>query len=159
ALQVFESWAGELGPRDFNEFSLPYLRRIAAAVKQVYPDVPITVFAKGAHYAIEELAAETLYDVISLDWTLDPEKARAGVDRVLAAKGIARKVVLQGNLDPTVLFAEPQVIRERTQEMCQKFGKTGHIANLGHGMMPTHDPDHLRAFLEAVHESSSALRN
>ncbi|KAJ1942835.1 hypothetical protein EC988_006388, partial [Linderina pennispora] len=105
------------------------------------------------------LAAETLFDVISLDWTVEPETARERVRRGLERSGGGRSVVLQGNLDPTVLFAEPEVIRERTREMCRKFGPAGHIANLGHGMMPTHDPNHLQVFLEAVHESSQALRN
>ncbi|KAJ2725511.1 Uroporphyrinogen decarboxylase in heme biosynthesis [Coemansia sp. Benny D115] len=159
ALQVFESWAGELGPRDFAEFSLPYLARIAAHVKTHCPGVPMTVFAKGAHYALEQLATETLYDVISIDWTLDPADARRRVDGAVRAKGLAsRTVVLQGNLDPTVLFGDSAAIRERTGEMCRAFGPHGHIANLGHGMMPSHDPEHLRVFLEAVHESSSALR-
>ncbi|KAJ2002051.1 Uroporphyrinogen decarboxylase in heme biosynthesis [Coemansia thaxteri] len=158
ALQVFESWAGELGPRDFAEFSLPYLARIAARVKEAYPGVPITVFAKGAHYALELLATETVYDVISLDWTVDPRTARARVEAALRSKSVARSVVLQGNLDPTVLFADEQTIRDRTAEMCRAFGPTAHIANLGHGMMPAHDPEHLRVFLEAVHQSSAELR-
>ncbi|KAJ2311380.1 Uroporphyrinogen decarboxylase in heme biosynthesis [Coemansia sp. RSA 2704] len=152
ALQLFESWAGELGPRDFAEFSLPYLARIASHVKRQCPDVPLTVFAKGAHYALEQLAAQTVFDVISLDWTVDPEQARARVDRAAAAAG-RRPVVLQGNLDPTLLFGSPEVIRQRTTEMCQAFG-SAHIANLGHGMMPSHDPERLRVFLETVHAAS-----
>lgn len=148
ALQVFESWAGELGPQDFAEFSLPYLAQIARTVKQAYPDAPITVFAKGAHYALAQLVESTLYDVISLDWTIDPQTA---CERT---SGGGRKVVLQGNLDPTVLFAEPEVIRQRTRRMVEGFGSAGYIANLGHGMMPTHDPDRLRVFLESVHQFS-----
>ncbi|KAJ2787465.1 Uroporphyrinogen decarboxylase in heme biosynthesis [Coemansia interrupta] len=151
AVQVFESWAGELGPQDFAAFSLPYLARIAAHVKAKYPDVPMTVFAKGAHYALEQLAADTLYDVISLDWTVDPAVARSRVDAAVQGR---RTVVLQGNLDPTVLFGDEQTIRERTREMCRAFGTQNHIANLGHGMMPSHDPELLRVFLESVHEAS-----
>ncbi|KAJ1877399.1 Uroporphyrinogen decarboxylase in heme biosynthesis [Coemansia sp. RSA 486] len=159
AVQVFESWAGELGPRDFAEFSLPYLARIASRVKSQHPDVPMTVFAKGAHYALEQLATETMYDVISLDWTIDPVSARQRIDSALEAKGQSgRSVVLQGNLDPTVLFGDEDTIRSRTKTMCQEFGAKGHIANLGHGMMPSHDPELLRVFLESVHESSKALR-
>ncbi|KAI8324840.1 uroporphyrinogen decarboxylase [Martensiomyces pterosporus] len=159
ALQVFESWAGELGPHDFREFSLPYLARIAATVNAQCPNVPITVFAKGAHYAIESLATETVYDVISLDWTVDPAEARTRATKALEEKNMRdRKVVLQGNLDPTALFADPETIRERTRAMCQAFGASNHIANLGHGMMPAHDPEHLKAFLEEVHEASRQLR-
>ncbi|KAJ2345019.1 Uroporphyrinogen decarboxylase in heme biosynthesis [Coemansia sp. RSA 2618] len=158
AVQVFESWAGELGPRDFAEFSLPYLARIARRVKREFPDVPMTVFAKGAHYALEQLAVATAYDVISLDWTVDPAAARARVDRAVADAGLRKTVVLQGNLDPTVLFGGPDAIRQRTAEMCGAFGGAAHIANLGHGMMPSHDPEHLRVFLETVHSASRALR-
>ncbi|KAJ2764012.1 Uroporphyrinogen decarboxylase in heme biosynthesis [Coemansia nantahalensis] len=158
ALQVFESWAGELSPRDFAEFSLPYLRQIAAHVKQRCPDVPLTVFAKGAHYALEQLATETAFDVISIDWTIDPAAARIRVDRALRSAGSARRVVLQGNLDPTLLFADEDTLRRRTAEMCASFGATGHIANLGHGMMPAHDPERLRVFLQTVHSASRALR-
>ncbi|KAI9481989.1 uroporphyrinogen decarboxylase [Coemansia mojavensis] len=150
ALQLFESWAGELGPADFAQFSLPYLSRIAAFVKQKAPHVPLTVFAKGAHYALEQLALSP-FDVISLDWTIDPREARRRVDEACA--GLSKKVVLQGNLDPTLLFGSPDVIRKRTEEMCRAFG-SAHIANLGHGMMPTHDPEHLRVFLESVHAAS-----
>ncbi|KAJ2783216.1 Uroporphyrinogen decarboxylase in heme biosynthesis [Coemansia javaensis] len=158
ALQVFESWAGELGPREFAEFSLPYLAHIAAHVKQRCPGVPLTVFARGAHYALEQLAAETVFDVISLDWTIAPADARARVDRALRAAGSDRRVVLQGNLDPTLLFADEATVRRRTAEMCAAFGAAPHIANLGHGMMPGHDPERLRVFLETVHQASRALR-
>ncbi|KAJ2413964.1 Uroporphyrinogen decarboxylase in heme biosynthesis [Coemansia sp. IMI 209128] len=161
ALQVFESWAGELSPQDFAEFSLPYLALIAERVKAVYPEVPMTVFAKGAHYALELLATETLYDVVSLDWTVDPRIARARVDAAVAAARPGagpRSVVLQGNLDPTILLGDEETIRERTAVMCRSFGHSGHIANLGHGMMPSHDPERLRVFLETVHSSSAELR-
>ncbi|KAJ1736242.1 Uroporphyrinogen decarboxylase in heme biosynthesis [Coemansia biformis] len=158
ALQVFESWAGELSPRDFSEFSLPYLAQIAAHVKQRCPDVPLTVFAKGAHYALEQLATETAFDVISIDWTVNPAEARARVDRALRGAPGRRRVVLQGNLDPTLLFADEDTLRRRTAEMCTAFGGGPHIANLGHGMMPSHDPERLRVFLETVHKASRALR-
>ncbi|KAJ1919342.1 Uroporphyrinogen decarboxylase in heme biosynthesis [Mycoemilia scoparia] len=160
-LQVFDSWAGELGPQDFSTFALPYLKKIAEELKAHCPDVPLTVFAKGAHYALEELAVLP-FDVISLDWTIDPvearkrvQKAREGVE--YNAAGRRRPVVLQGNLDPTILFADPEIIRLRTKEMIEKFGSTGHIANLGHGMMPDHDPEHLRVFLESVKDESTKL--
>ncbi|KAJ2810524.1 hypothetical protein FBU31_007972, partial [Coemansia sp. 'formosensis'] len=112
----------------------------------------------GAHYALELLATETCFDVISLDWTIDPAAARERVDKAMAAQAVPRSVVLQGNLDPTILLGDEQTIRERTAEMCQSFGPARHIANLGHGMLPSHDPERLRVFLEAVHESSAQLR-
>ncbi len=147
-LQVFDSWAGLLGPRTFRTMALPYLKQIAARVKTAHPEVPLVVFAKGAHYALDELV-ETDYDVISLDWTMDPEEAR---------EIVGDRVVLQGNLDPCALYAEPAAIRREVQHMLARFGPQRHIANLGHGMHPDHDPDHARAFIEAVQEYSAAAQ-
>ncbi|NBC16296.1 MAG: uroporphyrinogen decarboxylase [Bacteroidetes bacterium] len=146
-VQVFDSWAGLLGPATFETFALPYLRQIAEKVERAHPDVPCIVFAKGAPYALPALA-DTAYDVISLDWTMDPREA-------LRATG-GRKA-LQGNLDPAALYAPPDAIRQEVRRMLQAFGPRGHIGNLGHGMHPDHDPEHARAFIEAVHEESAAM--
>jgi uroporphyrinogen decarboxylase len=144
AVQVFDSWAGMLGHREFEEFARPAMRRIVRAVKARHPDVPVIGFAKGAPLALPGLAADG-FDVLGLDWSMDPEWAR----------GITgESVALQGNLDPAALFAPPSVIRDRVEEMLKSFGPIGHIANLGHGMQPDHDPDHARAFIDAVHEIS-----
>ncbi|MDX1531318.1 MAG: uroporphyrinogen decarboxylase [Rhodothermales bacterium] len=152
ALQVFDSWAGELGPETFRLFAFPYLHQIGRRLKQRHPDVPLVVFARGAHYALDTLAL-TDYDVIGLDWTVRPGEAR----RVVGARA-----ALQGNLDPTALFAEPARIRELVGEMLEGFaagerGLTGTIANLGHGMMPGHDPEHAGAFVAAVQELSASM--
>ena len=143
-IQVFDSWAGLLSPAAFNEFALPYLNQVAEGLQKAHPDIPKTVFAKGAYYALEDLA-DSAYDVVGLDWTMDPKAAR---------KRVAGKVVLQGNLDPCMLFAEPATIREEVKRMVGDFGPGGYIANLGHGMLPSHDPEHARVFIEAVHEFS-----
>lgn len=143
-IQVFDSWAGLLSPAAFNEFSLPYLNQIADALKQARPDVPKTVFAKGAYYALEDLA-DSAYDVIGLDWTMDPREAR----RRVGGK------TLQGNMDPCMLFASPESIRAEVQRMIEAFGPGGFIANLGHGMLPSHDPEKAGVFIDAVHEFSS----
>ncbi len=148
ALQVFDSWAGLLGPDDFHAFSLPYLRRIAAALNASCPEVPVIVFARGAHYALRDLA-DAGFRVIGLDWTMDP---------ALAREQVGSDVTLQGNLDPSVLYAAPDVIRRRVRRMLEAFGDGPLIANLGHGMHPDHHPDHARAFVDAVHEESEALR-
>ena len=133
---------------------MPYLSRIATEVKQKLKqldiaDVPMTVFAKDAHYAIEDLA-NTDYNVIGLDWTIDPHKAK------LAVKG--KKKALQGNLDPAALYGNEESIRKNAVEMVSKFGSKDYIANLGHGMYPDMDPEHLKAFVNAVHESSENLK-
>lgn len=147
-LQVFDSWASLLGPETFRQFGLPYLEEIATRVQEAHPDVPTVVFAKGAHYALDELA-DTDYDVISLDWTIDPEHARTVV---------GERATLQGNLDPCALYGPPASIRRNVQDMLAGFGPHRHIANLGHGMLPTHDPEHARAFIESVQEVSKQMR-
>ena len=147
-VQVFDSWAGLLGPRTFRTFAQPYLAQIAERVAEAHPEVPKVVFAKGAHYATEALA-ETPYEVISLDWTMDPAATR---------EAAAGRAALQGNLDPCALYAAPEAIRRQVQDMLAAFGPHGHIANLGHGMHPDHDPEHARAFIDAVHELSEVQR-
>lgn len=147
AVQVFDSWAGLLGPIEFESFILPNLRDISRRVKEAYPDVPIIVFGRGAHYAPSMLGT-TDFDVISLDWLMDPR----------AVRPLVGGKVLQGNLDPAVLFADPEVIRREVRRMLVEFGSTHHVANLGHGMHPDHDPEHARVFVDAVHEISEELR-
>ncbi len=143
-VQVFDSWAGLLGPEVFRTFALPSLKRIAAALKETHPQAPAIVFAKGAPHAPDALA-ETDYDVIGLDWTIDPQEAR---------RIVGGRAAVQGNLDPCALYAPPEAIRRQVKAMLEDFGPTGHIANLGHGMHPDHDPEHARVFVEAVHEFS-----
>lgn len=145
ALQVFDSWAGELSPYQFAEFALPYLTDIAERVRARHPDLPLIVFARGAHYALDALAA-TPYDVIGLDWTVLPQAARAIV---------GDRAALQGNLDPGALYGPPATIRAHVERMIEGFGTEGYIANLGHGMQPDHDPEHAGVFVEAVQEMSS----
>ncbi len=144
-IQLFDSWAGLLGPDVFRSFELSVLRRIATALKAAHPDVPLTIFARGAHYALEDLA-DSDYDVISVDWTVDPAEARART---------GNRVTLQGNLDPAVLFASEEVIRREVHRMVEGFGTQRYIANLGHGIMPDHDPVRAAAFVDAVHSISA----
>ncbi|ANB15084.1 uroporphyrinogen decarboxylase HEM12 [Sugiyamaella lignohabitans] len=150
-LQVFESWAGELGPTEFREFSLPYLKDIANRVpKRIrelgHEPVPMTVFAKGAWYALDELA-DSGYDVVSLDWLYDPK------DAVKVANG---RVTLQGNLDPGVIYGSKETITRKVNEMIGGFGKQKYIINFGHGTQPFMDPENVRWFLEECHRVGSA---
>jgi len=146
-LQVFESSAEHLGPELFKCYALPYIKQISLCVKSQIKakgldDIPMTVFAKGAHYALQELA-ESGYDVVGLDWTIDPEEAR---------QKVGSSVTLQGNLDPCALYASEAELRQRTKEMLKKFGKKRYIANLGHGIYPDMKPDHVATLISAVHE-------
>lgn len=149
AVQVFDSWAGLVGPAEYHDFMIPNLQRVAQEVSARRPDVPTIVFARGAHHALDALA-DSAFDVIGLDWTIHPPAARALV---------GPRAVLQGNLDPAVLYASPDVIRREVRRMLTEFGPSGHIANLGHGMHPDHDPEHARVFIESVHEISEELRH
>ncbi|OLY85064.1 Uroporphyrinogen decarboxylase [Smittium mucronatum] len=152
-LQLFDSWAGELSPADYLVFSYPYLKRIAEEVNLAYPSIPLLVFPKGVHQSIIELyATDTKYSAISLDWTTDPRLVISSISEKM--ERIGKPLILQGNLDPTLLFADVDVIDKRTEDMCHSFSGANHIANLGHGMMPDHDPEHLKAFLQAVHKHS-----
>lgn len=152
---MFDSWAGELAPHDFRAHSLPYIKQIAARVKEQLagrdlPSVPMTIFAKGAWFALEDLT-DIGYEVVSLDWTIDPEYAR---------KVTKDKVVLQGNMDPSVLYGGFDAIRETATNMVKRFGKDSkHIANLGHGILPTVDPEALRVYLETVQKVSAGIRS
>jgi uroporphyrinogen decarboxylase len=141
AVQLFDSWASALGPRDFREFALPYLAEAVRIARGA--GAPVIAFAPGAGWALEEIAGATGADVIGVDWQTDAAEAR---------RRLGGRAALQGNLDPCWLYAPPATIRERTREMLAAFGGQGHIANLGHGINPDVPVAHARAFVDAVKE-------
>ena len=154
-VQVFDSWAGELAPHHFEEFSLPSLQRIASGVRaklaaENIPAVPMTLFPKGANSALASLAEKAGYDVIGIDWCIDPVDARTAV---------GDKIALQGNMDPMVLYGGREAIEREAKRVCERFkgGKApkGWICNLGHGITPGVDPEDLRWFFECVHKYSA----
>lgn len=151
-LQVFDSWAGELSPHDFALFSQPTLTQISTGVRQKLaaaqiPAPPMTLFAKGANYALGSLAESAGYDVLGLDWAIEPSEAR---------KLVGGKVALQGNMDPSLLYGGRDAIEAAVKRMCESFGTGGGwIANLGHGITPAVDPEDLRWFFECVHKYST----
>lgn len=138
-VQIFDSWGGLLSPRDFEEFSLRYIRQIVSALKD---EVPVIVFAKGAWFALEEMAA-TGANGLGVDWCITPERAR---------KFAGDHVTLQGNFDPAKLFLPIPEIKKQVKEMIDAFGVERYIVNLGHGILPTVPVDHARAFVDAVKE-------
>ena len=142
-VQVFDSWAGILPPDHYREFSTRYIREICEAL----PEVPVTVFAKGAYFALPDFAALPCR-TIGLDWQEDPRAVRA----------VVGDKTLQGNLDPCALYGTPAQVRQATRAMLARFGPQRHIANLGHGVYPDTDPDNVRVFIEAVKESSTEMR-
>ncbi|MEX1000921.1 MAG: uroporphyrinogen decarboxylase [Crocinitomicaceae bacterium] len=137
-VQVFDSWSGILGPEEYLEFGMKYVREICEAIQEV----PVTVFAKGAYYARKELAALDC-QTIGLDWTMDINESRSL---------IGTNKTLQGNLDPCVLYADFKTIEMKTKNMLNSFGNQRHIANLGHGVYPDTDPEKVRCFIETVKE-------
>lgn len=172
-LQVFDSWAGELSPHQFRTFSLPYLKSIQTTVRERLACtsntcvVPMICFAKGAlGHSLPEIARAG-YDVVALDWTVEPCVARRVVDMAVPppsankkeASEVNHRIALQGNMDPSILYATKEAINGEVERMIRArrggFGGSGaYIANLGHGITPGVDPEHLRAYLEAVHRVS-----
>ncbi len=135
-VQIFDSWAGILTPAHYEIFSLPYIKQICDAVQTA----PKTVFAKGAFFSRKNLATLDC-QVLGLDWNMDIAESR---------EMIGKEKTLQGNLDPCALYGAFADIKNETEKMLRAFGKTRHIANLGHGVYPDTDPDKVRCFIDTV---------
>jgi uroporphyrinogen decarboxylase len=140
-LQIFDSWGGLLSPSDFQTWSLPYLKQITQALKD---ETRVILFAKGAWHSLSAMA-ETGAHALGIDWCIDPKMARE-----LSGDNI----VLQGNFDPAKLLAPVNEIRAEVKKMLKDFGRSNHIANLGHGILPNVPVDHAKAFVDAVKEFS-----
>lgn len=138
-VQIFDSWGGLWSPQDFETFSLQYIRRIVAALKD---ECPTIIFAKGAWFALEEMAATGAHG-LGIDWCIKPSLAR---------QFAGNNITLQGNFDPAKLLGPIAEIKKSTRAMIDAFGTTRYIANLGHGILPNVPVDHARAFVETVKE-------
>ncbi|MEJ2383363.1 MAG: uroporphyrinogen decarboxylase [Xanthomonadales bacterium] len=150
AVQIFDTWGGALSFDAYREFSLDYMQRIVEGLTRENEGrpVPVILFSKGCNTQLEALAGSGC-DALGVDWTVTLAEAR---------QRVGRRVALQGNLDPSILLAEPSVIRREVQRTLESFGPgEGHVFNLGHGITPDVDPDHLAALLDAVQEFSPAL--
>lgn len=137
-LQLFDSWAGILSPEQYNQFSLKYISQICDAIHEV----PITVFAKDAHFARRDMGKLNC-NTIGLDWTMDIAESRAmiGPDKTL-----------QGNMDPCLLYADYETIKKETIKMLKAFGPNKHIANLGHGLYPDLEKDKVKCYVDTIKE-------
>jgi uroporphyrinogen decarboxylase len=142
AIQVFDSWAGILGPREYREFGLPYAQQVLAGIADL--DVPRIYFAlNNAH--LLDVIAECDADVLGMDWRVPLNEAN---------RRLGGKFALQGNLDPTTLMADPEFIRTRAREVVESGRSApGHVFNLGHGILPDTPPEHALALVEAVHDA------
>lgn len=136
-IQVFDSWGGMLSPKDYQEFSYPYITQIVDAL---YEHVPVVVFAKGCWYALDEMSQSNA-SALGVDWTIRPSVAR---------EMTKNRITLQGNFDPSRLLSPPETIQKMVKEMIDEFGTTKYIANLGHGILPNIPVENARAFIEAV---------
>jgi uroporphyrinogen decarboxylase len=147
ALMVFDTWGGVLTPRDYQEFSLRYMTQIVAALTREADgrQIPVILFTKGGGQWLG-LMADSGCDALGVDWTLDLSDAR---------RLVKDRVALQGNLDPSILYASPERIREEVARVISSYGEgSGHVFNLGHGIHPEVDPEHAGALVEAVHALS-----
>jgi uroporphyrinogen decarboxylase len=147
AVMIFDTWGGALTPADYREFSLRYMQQIVAGLTREADGrrVPVILFTKGGGQWLADMA-NTGCDALGVDWTTDLADARLAV---------RDRVALQGNLDPSVLYAPPAQIREQVGRVLASFGNGhGHVFNLGHGIHPEVPPEHALAMVEAVHELS-----
>jgi uroporphyrinogen decarboxylase len=149
ALMIFDTWGSVLSPRLYREFSLGYMQRIVDGLQREAGGhrIPVVLFTKGAGPRLAQMV-DTGCDALGVDWTTDMGEAR---------RLTGDRVALQGNLDPSVLLASPEVIRQEVAAVLESYGPGhGHVFNLGHGITPDVDPDHALAMIEAVHELSPA---
>ncbi len=153
ALQVFDTWGGVLSPAMYREFSLPYLQRIASELDrgEGAERAPLILFGKGNAAHLEALA-DSGTDAVGVDWLMELGEA---------ARRTRGKVALQGNLDPATLYGSPEAIRAEVRRALDSYrdgnggSREGHVFNLGHGMSPDMDPDHVAVLVEAVHGFSA----
>lgn len=148
SVMVFDTWGGVLTPRDYRDFSLQYMHKIVDGLIRENEGrrVPVTLFTKNGGQWLEQIAS-TGCDALGLDWTTDIADAK---------RRVGDKVALQGNMDPSMLYAAPARIREEVATILAGFGSgNGHVFNLGHGIHQDVDPEHAGVFVNAVHELSA----
>jgi uroporphyrinogen decarboxylase len=147
ALMIFDTWGGALSPRDYKEFSLQYMERIVRGLTREHEGrrVPVILFTKNGGQWLEAMAASGC-DALGIDWTTDLGDARARV---------GSRVALQGNMDPSILYASADRIRNEVAAILANYGKgSGHVFNLGHGIHQHADPERVAVVVDAVHELS-----
>lgn len=145
-VQIFDSWGGALGHRQFAQFSHAYNRQIINNLKDKHPNIPVVMFTKGGGLWID-VQADSQADALGFDWTMPLDRARAFLGKDKA---------IQGNLDPATLYGTPDGIRQAVQAMLNDAYAcgihTGYVANFGHGITQWANPEHAKIFVDAVHE-------
>ncbi|RVU29915.1 uroporphyrinogen decarboxylase [Neptunomonas marina] len=148
AVQIFDTWGGVLSGEMYKEFSLAYMQKIISGLIREYDGrkVPVIMFTKNGGQWLETMANAGA-DALGLDWTTDIGNAR---------ERVGSQVALQGNMDPSVLYAPASRIRSEVEDILSRFGTgNGHVFNLGHGIHQFVDPEHAKVFVDAVHELSA----
>ncbi len=146
-VMLFDTWGGLLTTEDYQTFSLNYAQQVRQLLHSDYQGqrIPNILFTKGGGLWLEQMALSG-YDALGLDWQTDLKIAR---------QRVGDKVSLQGNLDPAALYADPEIIQQKVKAILAQFGQgSGHIFNLGHGILPDINPEHVKAMVDTVHEIS-----
>ena len=146
-VQMFDSWAGQLCPQDYETFALPYQQQVFRKVKQTHPDTPLILLVTGSAGLLERMTPSGA-DIISVDWTVDMAEAR---------QRLGKEMKVQGNIDPGVLFGSQDFIRGRIIDTVRKAGNSGHILNLGHGVLVGTPEDNVRFFFETAKQVNQLL--
>ena len=145
SIMIFDTWGGVLSKDNYLHFSLAYMQKIVEYIKNVAPNTPVTLFSKNSGKHVEYIA-NTGCDCIGLDWCADLGEVE---------ELVGHKVALQGNLDPAVLTSKPEVIETEVKKILDRYkGNTGHIFNLGHGITPQINPEHVKVLVDTVHAYS-----
>lgn len=146
-VQMFDSWAGQLTPQDYDVFALPYQQKVVRLVKETHPDTPLILYISGSAGVLERMGKSGV-DIVSVDWTVDMAEAR---------QRLGKAMNVQGNIDPGVLFGSQAFIRERILDTIRKAGNRGHILNLGHGVLVGTPEDNVRFFFETAKQADKLL--
>ena len=148
-VQMFDSWAGQLSPIDYDTFAAPYQKKVVDLLKASHPDTPIILYISGSAGVLERMA-QTGVDIISLDWTVDMAE---GCARLPKGMGV------QGNVDPGLLFGTPKAIQSRIVDAVKKAKDRRHILNLGHGILPGTPENNAKVFFEAGKNVNELIRS
>jgi uroporphyrinogen decarboxylase len=146
-VQLFDSWAGQLSPQDYDVFALPYQQQVVRKVKQTHPDTPLILYISGSAGVLERMGKSGV-DIVSVDWSVDMADAK---------QRLGRDMKVQGNMDPGILFGSQTIIRDRILDTIRKAGNKGHIMNLGHGVLVGTPEDNVRFFFETAKQADRLL--
>lgn len=146
-VQLFDSWAGQLSPQDYEVFALPYQQQVVRQVKETHPDTPLILYISGSAGVLERMGQSGV-DIVSVDWSVDMAEAR---------QRLGKEMKVQGNIDPGILFGTQDVIRDRIFDTIRKAGGRGHILNLGHGVLVGTPEDNVRFFFETAKQADKLM--